>query len=132
MINIAFKDLEETLKKQFGIIREDIVNALTELLEDALHTSQRLATQGTLHGFTHHAFRRVFEAIRKQTLMQIEEARGWSFMLDESTDLTVTKQLLITVKYYYHWSTKMIRIRVLDIIPIPNGLAETMLTTCVR
>ena len=74
MIKTAFKDLEETLKKQFFIIRGDIVNALTELLEDALHTSQRLTTQGTVHGYTHHAFRRVFEAIRKQTLMEIEEA----------------------------------------------------------
>ena len=100
VVKNAFEDLEETLKKQFSIIRKDIINALTELLDDALHTSQRLATQGSAHGFTHHAFRRVFEAVRQQTLMEIEEARGWIFMLDETTDLTVTKQLMITVKYY--------------------------------
>ena len=92
----AINDLEETLRKQFGVIREDIISSLTELLRDASHTSQRLATQGTTHGFTRHAFRRVFEAVRKQTLEEMQDARGWTFMLDESTDLTLTKQLLIT------------------------------------
>ena len=101
VVKNAFEDLEKTLKKQFGIIQKDIINVLTELLKDALHSPQRLATQGTVHGFTHKAFQRVFEAVRKQTLMEIDEARGWTFTLDESTDLTVTKQLLITVKYYH-------------------------------
>ena len=53
-------------------------------------------------------------------------ALGWSFMLDESTDLTVTKQLLINVKYY-HVDTKATRIRILDLLPIANGKATTML-----
>ena len=47
-------------------------------------------------------------------------------MLDESTDLTVTKQLLITVKYY-HFSSKATRYRILDLIQLPDGKAETML-----
>ena len=83
VVKNAFEDLEKTLKKQFGIIKKDIINTLTELLKDDLHTSQRLATQGTAHGFTYQAFRRVFEAVRKQTLTEVEEARGWTFMLDE-------------------------------------------------
>ena len=122
----AISELEETIKKQFTVIRKDIVDALTEILRDATHTSQRLATQGTIHGFTQQAFRRVFEAVRKQTLMEMENARGWTFMLDESTDLTVTKQLLITVKYY-HVGTKKTRTRILDLSAIPDGKAETML-----
>ena len=122
----AINDLEEILRKQFGVIRKDIISSLTELLRDASHTSQRLATQGTTHGFTQHAFRRVFEAVRKQTLEEMQDARGWTFMLDESTDLTVTKQLLITVKYY-HFSSKATRYRILDLIPLPDGKAETML-----
>ena len=122
----AISELEETIKKQFTVMRKDIVDALTEILRDATHTSQRLATQGTIHGFTQQAFRRVFEAVRKQTLMEMENARGWTFMLDESTDLTVTKQLLITVKYY-HVGTKKTRTRILDLSAIPDGKAETML-----
>ena len=59
-------------------------------------------------------------------MSEIQAAREWSFMLDESAALTVIKQLLITVKYY-HVDTKATRIRVLDIIPIPNGKATTML-----
>ena len=122
----AIKDMEYTIKKQFCVIRKDIVDSITELLRDATHTSQRLATQGTPYGFTHQALRRVYEAVREQTLSEMRAALGWSFMLDESTDLTVIKQLLITVKYY-HIDTKATRIRVLDIIPIPNGKARTML-----
>ena len=102
------------------------MNSLTELLRDAKHTSQRLATQGTAYGFTHQALRRVYEAVREQTLGEMRAALGWSFMLDESTDLTVTKQLLITVKYY-HVDTKATRIRILDLLPIANGKATTML-----
>ena len=47
-------------------------------------------------------------------------------MLDDTTDLTVTKQLLITVKYY-HVSSKATRYRILDLIPLSDGQAETML-----
>ena len=47
-------------------------------------------------------------------------------MLHESTNLTVTKQLLITVKSN-HISTKATLNRILELIPIPDGLPETML-----
>ena len=122
----AIRDLGKSIKRQFDIIREDIVGAVTELLRDASHTSQRLAAQGTNYGYTYHAYKRVFDAIRKQTLREMHDARGWTFMLDESTDLTVTKQLLVTVKYY-HVDTKTTRTRILDLTAIPNGQAETML-----
>ena len=62
----AIRDLEKTIKKQFDMIRKDIVGAVTELLRDASHTSQRLAAQGTTYGYTYHAYKRVFDAIRKQ------------------------------------------------------------------
>ena len=46
-------------------------------------------------------------------------------MLDESINLTVTKQLLITVKYY-HISTKATLNRILELSPIRDGLPKTM------
>ena len=88
----AINNLEETQKKQFEVFQKDI-SSLLELLWDATHTSQRLATQGMTHGFAHNTFRMVYKAVRKQTLGEMQNARGWTFMIDESTHLTATKKL---------------------------------------
>ena len=73
--------------------------------------------------YTHHSsFSEMPDVIDECIQQSLKSIRAYGLMIDESTDVTITKRLVVYAKIVSHCRTKA---RFLTTIDIPDGRAET-------